>query len=241
VVSGYNTGSADDRRAALDATFQFTQALIAIATGTVVFSATFLDRIFTGSFRGLLIAAWLVLGLSVVFGVLAFGAYVSKLAESNFVVRRTDVELFNLLQLIALCAGVGLFALFAVRGITEGPKLNIVPQSALIAKKRYLRIPIECRVSGGGGCLGTATLSAADGREIASKQFRVSSFGGTLVRLLLPERMCSEIRRAKETRVRIHVSAGDRSGQEASADAPLTMVPAARLDAAQRRCGAIKR
>jgi MFS family permease len=115
----HNQGTEEDRRHALDAIADFTKLLITLATGTVVLSATFLEKFYKGHSLTLLIASWAVIGLSVALGVIAFGQYISQLAESELKPRRSAVEGWNLAQLIAFGAGVVLFAIFAVQNVTS--------------------------------------------------------------------------------------------------------------------------
>lgn len=117
-AAGYNSGSLDDRRKALDAISDYVKTLITIATGSVALSATFLKDLYHGRALSLLVWAWSLLGASVLFGLVAIGGVVAQLAESDLRPRRGIVEYMALLQLLAALAGLALFAWFAVRNVS---------------------------------------------------------------------------------------------------------------------------
>jgi len=114
----YNAGSEDDLRKALDAISDYIKTLITIATGSVALSATFLANLYHGRAISVLVSAWSVLGISVVFGLVAIGEVIAQLAESSLRPRRGALEYLALLQLLALLAGLALFAWFAVSNVT---------------------------------------------------------------------------------------------------------------------------
>jgi hypothetical protein len=117
----YNTGTPEDLRKALEAFAEYNKLLITLATGTVVLSATFLEKFYTGKSLHLLIASWSSLGLSVVLGVITLGESINQLAESRFRIRRGTLEVLSLLQWLSVFAGVGLFAAFVINNVTSSP------------------------------------------------------------------------------------------------------------------------
>lgn len=117
--ASYNTGDETDRRKALDGIFDFTKLLISLATGTVVLSATFLEKFYKGVALNLLIASWASLGASVVLGLIAAGAYIAQLAESDIRPRRSALEILNLLEWLFLIGGITALAVFTVKNVTH--------------------------------------------------------------------------------------------------------------------------
>jgi hypothetical protein len=115
----YNTGDEKDRRHALDGITDFTKLLITLATGTIVLSATFLEKFYKGHSLALLIAAWSTIALSVILGVLALGQAISQFSESDIRPRRSAVEVLNLLQFLAFLAGIVMFSIFAVNNVAN--------------------------------------------------------------------------------------------------------------------------
>ncbi len=115
-----NTGTEGDRREALKAIADLTRIQIGLSTGAVILSATFLEKFYKGEVLETLVAAWACFGLSVLFGLMAYGQYVSQLAESNLTVRRGALECLSLLQWAALAAALGLFGYFVVTNVTAG-------------------------------------------------------------------------------------------------------------------------
>jgi hypothetical protein len=117
---GYNKGSIADRKKALDSINDYNKTLITLATGTVALSATFLGTsLYHGASLDSLIASWIVLGVSVFMGLLGLGSYVSQYAESEVKPRRSVLEVFSLLQVLALLAGLGLLGSFAIDNATH--------------------------------------------------------------------------------------------------------------------------
>jgi hypothetical protein len=118
----YNTGTGEDRRKAIDAISDYNKLLISLATGTIVLSATFLEKFYRGTSLHLLILAWAALGLSVVFGLFSYGEYINQLAESNIKPRHGRLEILSLFQWGELFAGVVLFGFFVVNNVTKKPE-----------------------------------------------------------------------------------------------------------------------
>ena len=119
----YNQGSADDKRKALDAAYDYNKTLITLATGTIALSATFLGTaLYQGVELAWLIASWAVFGASIVLGLLGLGAYISQYAESDARPRRSAVEVFSLLQVLAVITGLALLGYFAIKNAEHRPR-----------------------------------------------------------------------------------------------------------------------
>lgn len=106
----------------LDAIVGFMKLEITLATGSVVLSATFLDSIYRGHSIWSLIVAWVLFGLSIIFGFLVHGEYITRLISQNLEVRRGErIEIWALLQTVFLFAAFAFFASFAVANVTLNP------------------------------------------------------------------------------------------------------------------------
>jgi hypothetical protein len=147
----------DDQREALKGAVDYTKLLITLATGTVVISATFLDKFYAGKDSGLLIAAWIVLGVSVVVGFLAHGEYIRKLAESNLAIKNTGIEHANLGQFALAIAGVVLFAIFVVSNVTAKPTIRVAREQTGITG-RVATTALVCGATATNGCTGSVAF-----------------------------------------------------------------------------------
>lgn len=116
--SEYNSGDRDDLRKALDAIYDYNKTLITVATGSVALSATFLKDLYQGRSIHLLAISWIVLGVSVLAGMIGMGGYVSQYAESRPRPRRGLPEYASLIQLLGVVVGLSFLAVFAVRNAT---------------------------------------------------------------------------------------------------------------------------
>jgi hypothetical protein len=114
----YNKGSGEDLRKALDAISDYNKTLITIATGTVALTATFLKDLYHGHSINFVVAAWIVLGVSVLAGMISMGDYISQYAETDLRPRRGVAEYASLVQLLCVLTGLGLFGYFAVQNAT---------------------------------------------------------------------------------------------------------------------------
>jgi hypothetical protein len=112
----YNTGSEDDRRKALDSVYDYNKTLITLATGTLALSATFLAKdLYYGEGQSWLVWSWGLLGLSILFGLVGLGAYVSQYAESDIRPRHSLLEYLSLVQVLGLLVGLGFLGIFAIQ------------------------------------------------------------------------------------------------------------------------------
>jgi hypothetical protein len=102
----------------LEAALEFSKLLVTLATGSIVLSATFLEKFYRGHDRWELIASWTSFGVSVFVGLLVFGQYISQLEAENLKVRRGPLEVLSLIQMATLLAGMAFLALFAVTNVT---------------------------------------------------------------------------------------------------------------------------
>jgi len=158
MANSYNGGDPADRREALKGAVDYTKLLTTLATGTVVLTATFLGQFYSGHHIGRLIASWIVLGASVLAGLVAFGEYVSQFAESTLKVRRGTMEAANLLQWVLLAVGVGLFASFAISNITAPTTVDVARYESGFKDGRA-RTVLKCPDSAAHGCSGTVQFS----------------------------------------------------------------------------------
>jgi hypothetical protein len=119
---GYNTGTDADRRKALDSIYDYTKTVITVATGTVALTATFLGKdLYQGTSLGLIVASWTCLGVSILFGIVGMGTYISQYAESDIRPRRSGAEYASLVQVLGLVAGLVLLGLFALDNARSRP------------------------------------------------------------------------------------------------------------------------
>jgi hypothetical protein len=112
--------SREDKSQALVSIYDFIKLLITLATGTVVFSATFLDSFYKDRGLSLLIISWVLMVVSVVFGLFAAGQYIRQLDRSDLTVRRGKLEVFSVVQIASLAVAVLLFLVFALTNVTGG-------------------------------------------------------------------------------------------------------------------------
>jgi len=118
VANGYNQGKDEDRRKALDSIYDYIKTLITLATGTIALSATFLAKDMPHS-KGVwwLISSWIVLGASILMGIIGMGQYISQYAESSIKPRHSGAEYLSLVQVLALWGGLACLAYFAVQNV----------------------------------------------------------------------------------------------------------------------------
>ena len=108
----------DSQRAALDAIVSYMKLETTLAAGAVVLSATFAQHLYRGHSIWSLVVAWSLLGLSIFFGFLVHGEYITHLAESNVALRRGErMEWWALLQTLCLLVGFAFLAFFAVTNV----------------------------------------------------------------------------------------------------------------------------
>ena len=114
-----NTGSEQDRRAALQAIADWTRIVTSLSAGSIMLSATFLQQFYQGEAFWLLVSSWELFGLSVFVGLIGMGQRISQLAESDFRVRGGTLENLGLIQSGAFLAAVITFFLFALQNISQ--------------------------------------------------------------------------------------------------------------------------
>ena len=158
----YNTGDEEDRRQALSSAVGQSRLLLSVAAGTIVLSATFLSAIYVGRSLCLLVAAWIVLGISMFVGFVVHGEYTAQLAESDLTVRRGRLEVEMLVQLVAVLAGLSCFGLFVLGNVDAGPQLEI-RRAAVDSARGEVTVSISCRSGAGTGCRGEVTLRQSPG------------------------------------------------------------------------------
>lgn len=214
----YNSGKPEDLRTALGATTDMARLLFAVAAGAVVLSVTFLEKVYVGHALVLLVIAWLLLGLSLLMGYISFGLYVSQLAESELLPRRTALEKFALAQFALAFVGLVLFAVFAQQNIAAGPIVELNTVRLLARDPPRLELDFHCRSGAGTGCHGVVRLyaTADDRRPFASKLFTTRRDGASAVTLRLPRAAAARLRRAKHLKVSVCVKASGRFGNEST-------------------------
>lgn len=119
--SGHNSGTAEDKRAALASIGIFATSLLTLATAILALSATFLKDLYHGQALGLLIASWIFLTASLVAGTVTLGQQISLLAESDLRPRRSIIELYGLVHFILVLVGLVLFVIFAGINVACAP------------------------------------------------------------------------------------------------------------------------
>ena len=74
-VISHNSGSEADRKQALEGIFAYNKTLMALATGTVALSATFLSKgLYQGKDLWMIEASWATFGVSLFLGLVALGS-----------------------------------------------------------------------------------------------------------------------------------------------------------------------
>lgn len=117
-MTDHNSGSDDDKRAALKAIGDYTNGLIVLAVGTLALSATLLSNTYAGRSIWTLYAGWASLACSLGIGLLALGQQISMLAESDLRPRRTTLETYSLIQVSLVIGGLVFLGIFAVQNAT---------------------------------------------------------------------------------------------------------------------------
>lgn len=112
-----------------------TTVLTTVSTATLALSATFLGDLYKGQSLTPLWVGWASLAASLVLGFLVMGQQVSLLAESDLRPRRGALEIYALLQLLAMLIGLAFLASFAVDNVTAEEKK--CKQPIVIAKTAY--------------------------------------------------------------------------------------------------------
>jgi hypothetical protein len=212
----HNRGNKEDRREALASSVNLARLLLTVAAGTFVLSGSLLNTLYVGRSLTLLELGWAALGLSLVFGFLVHGQYISQLAESELVVRQGALEIFSALQAIAVGVGLLLFGLFVLANVSAGPQIEI-DRARVKSPEHAVLVSIDCRAGTGNGCQGEVTLRKPHlpGR-IGRAVFSEKKDGPAEVKIPLPARGGREGRRQISKRVEVIVFARGRFGNSST-------------------------
>ncbi|MBI4286288.1 MAG: hypothetical protein HY670_10410 [Chloroflexi bacterium] len=94
---------------------------ITLATGTIVFSGTFLKDLVKGplpdNLRNLVIISWILFGAAILFGVLIHGRYITLVSRSDYDVGDITLVVLGVLQQVSFFAGVTFFGIFATLAV----------------------------------------------------------------------------------------------------------------------------
>lgn len=117
-----NNQHQQSQHSALDAIASYVKLEVTLAAGGIALSATFLDSVYRGHSIWSLIVAWSLLGLSIIFGFLVHGEYITRLVNDNVKVRRGErIEILALCQTVCLFTAFAFFAAFAITNVTVNP------------------------------------------------------------------------------------------------------------------------
>lgn len=152
-------GDADEKREALNSVVRLARLLLSLAIGTIVLSGTLLQTIYVGRCLLLLEIAWLLLGVSLVYGYRVHARYITQLNKSELAVRKNPIERFSRNQVLFIAAGLILFAIFVAANIGSGPRLAIT-RLELGRDARYVAISIDCRSGSDSGCRGEVVVKS---------------------------------------------------------------------------------
>lgn len=222
----WNRGTADDRREALSAAVEYAKLLVTLTTGTVVLSATFLDKFYFGTSLWLLLVAWALLGVSILFGLGVQGEYVTRMAESDLTIRHTSMENTTLAQWISGVLGLLLFGLFVALNITAPPRLTIDSETARVTSKGVLKVAVSCRAGDKPNCSGTVggTMSAGGASApVRSKGFAIADSASAPVRLWIPRDLRRQVVAGAQADVVLTARAHARFGNETQVTKRLTV------------------
>jgi len=222
----HNARAEEDLRQALSSAVGQSRLLLSVAAGTIVLSATFLSAIYVGRSLCLLVAAWILLGISMFVGFVVHGEYTAQLAESDLTVRSGPLENELLVQLLAVLAGLVCFGLFVLGNVNAGPQLEI-RRAAVVAARGEVTVTIACRSGAGTGCRGEVTVrrgSDSGGPEVGHTVFAQDQDGPNAVPLRLTSRTFRRLVRADPHRlVEVEVRAQGRFGNESTATETLEL------------------
>jgi hypothetical protein len=190
------SSSVEDKRQALSSAIALSRLLLSVAAGTIVLSGTLLQTIYVGRSLCLLEIAWVLLGVSLLLGYLVHGRYVTQLAKSDLTVRRGRVEVYSLLQFLAIVAGLVCFAIFVVVNVGSGPRLAVA-RADLGHGGRQIAVTLDCRSGADSGCQGEVTLKLArrPAVELGHAVFGDESDGPVVARVPLAPAVGRHLRR----------------------------------------------
>lgn len=222
-----------DEREALNATANLSRLLLTVGAGAIVLSGTLLQTVYVGRSICLLIASWLLLGLSFLFGYRVHGRYVTQLAKLEFTVRHGRLENLSLLQFLAVAAGLICFAIFVLANVGAGPSLNI-RRTTLSKSGRALVVTVDCRSGTDAGCRGEVVLhsNGKHGHAIGHGLFASETDGPSEARIPLANAASLELQRTRAPRVHVTVLVRGQFGNETEASSLLRVE---RSRARQRR------
>jgi hypothetical protein len=206
-----------DKREALSSALSLGRLLLSVAAGTIVLSGTLLQTIYVGSSLCLLEAAWVLLGLSLVFGYLVHGRYIAQLDASNLESTGT-IEWLSLVQTLFVAAGLVLFAIFVATNISSGPRLEIT-RAELGGGAQIVAVTVDCRSGADSGCRGEVTLGFAGKRprELGRALFAVDADGPLKARVPLSRAEGRSLAAGRARTLKVRVTATGRFGNQTKA------------------------
>jgi hypothetical protein len=204
----------DDKRQALSSALSLGRLLLSVAAGTIVLSGTLLQTIYVGRSLHLLEAAWVLLGVSLVFGYLVHGRYIAQLDESNLD-STGAFEWLSLLQSLFIAAGLTLFAIFVAINLDSGPRLEAT-RTELGVGARYVVATVDCRSGADSGCRGEVVLGLAGKRprEIGRTLFAAKADGPLRARVPLSRAEGKFLATGKARILEVHALATGRFGNQ---------------------------
>ena len=110
----------ENRRKAFEFADAWAKLLSSLATGIIVLSATFIKDIFPKDHalqdKGILFAAWVILGVSTLLGPIVLGALISNLSRADSTrtldVYAPTIQFLSVLQILTFTVGLILFSTF---------------------------------------------------------------------------------------------------------------------------------
>ena len=206
----------------------YTKLLITLATGVVALSATFLSNFYRGHDVGKFTAAWVVLGVSVVAGIFARGAYIAQLAESNVRPRQSLLELFSIVQWTTLVAGVVLLTLAVRANLDAGPTLVPLRARLSVRPGGTALLPLACRTEASTGCTIRTWIvaSAEDGltSEGPRAATEIASDTQAHATIKLPSALLRYVTKHQSARATLGIEATGRNETVARISLPVTFV-----------------
>ncbi len=93
-----------------------TKQIITLSTGSIVLTATFLDKIVGDSlsYKGYLICSWVSFSLAIVFGLLVLGAIIRNSNNNECDVYKNNTRWLSLFQYFSFLIGLVAFWIFAL-------------------------------------------------------------------------------------------------------------------------------
>lgn len=212
-----------DKRQALSSALSLGRLLLSVAAGTIVLSGTLLQTIYVGRSLHLLEAAWVLLGVSLVFGYLVYGRYIAQLDESNLQSSGT-FEWLSFFQSLFIAAGLILFATFVAINIDSGPRLEVT-RAELGYGARYVTVTVDCRSGANSGCRGEVALVFAGKRprEIGRALFADKADGPVKARVQLNRAEGRSLAAGKAQTLEVQTLATGRFGNQTESTSKLVL------------------